>query len=130
ARLQVFDEPGDEILTPAMLRQAGARLPVRLIRAHRILTFEYAIDEIRRSGDTPAERITNLLVWRRDRVGSHRRIDSPGRTVGLWHAVRGTTLGALCEQVAKHDDHPAETAFHLLASWTADGLVTNFCVLS
>jgi hypothetical protein len=126
ARLDVFDERDERIRTIDELRQMGnalVDLPLRLIRAHRIISFDHAIDETWRTGEAPEKQVTSLLVWRRDTVVSHRAVDSPVEAVALWQAVRGTTVGALCEHVAKHDDQPDDTVFRLLGSWSLDGLL-------
>jgi hypothetical protein len=120
ARLDVFDEIDENLLTVDDLRRSDrlTDVSVRLVRAHRLVPVAHAVEAIwRGETDDPQEAPGMLLVWRCGVKVSHRRMGALEQAA-LARTAERIRIGALCERMAD-----AETAFKLLQTWTADGLL-------
>lgn len=136
ARYDVFDEADAPVLSLAALQALPPdrfpALPLKLIPAHRRLASDYPVEALWRAlGDdqdevaAPEAAPRHLLVWRQDGAVYHRAVDEREASL-LARVPGGLPFGALCEELAARDESTAaETAFHLLARWTSDGLLCD-----
>lgn len=140
ARADVFDLAEQPVLTVETLRtlspDAFAELPLRLIEAHRLLDVGRSVLDawarLRDLDDRPAppaasgEASGGALVWRQDVAVYHRGVGADERAA-LDRVARGTTFGAVCEQLAadRTDQQAAAQAFAWLSTWALDGLLAS-----
>lgn len=142
ARSDVFDAADEPVLVLDDLRtlspEGFARLPLRLIGAHRLLTVDHATAGLwdAMSPDTPADPSFDpsgepddshgetLLVWREDTVVYHRVLDTD-ECAAIERIARGTTFGAVCEMLAPRlsPETAATRAFAWLSTWIKDRLL-------
>lgn len=119
ARLDVFDAPDEQTLTPADLAAVAPAalpdLPLLLVKAHRLL-------RPRRRGGGAA----TVLVWRQGVAPLHRALD-PVEAAALERLAGGASLGALCEHLCRAlgEDQAGPAALRLLAQWTSDELLVR-----
>jgi hypothetical protein len=69
---------------------------------------------------------TNLVVYRREHVVYHRRVDAR-EGAALRQVSRGAPFGDVCDSLADGEsvDRSAQRAFGALAQWIADGLMAR-----
>jgi hypothetical protein len=103
-----------------------AELPLRLIDAHRFVDLDAAALALWDPAGGPGDVSGGVLVWRQDVTVTHRALDARER--GALDAVaRGTSFGAICEQLAdgRSDTEAAAQAFSWLSTWAADGALVD-----
>lgn len=127
ARTDVFDAADDPILTLADLRalapEALADLPLRTVRAHRLVTVSHDVDEL---WGSPADRVPGrapgtLLVWRRGVAAFHRRVP-PLEERALALLATAPTFALFCEALVTSERTLPEIA-RLVERWVRDELI-------
>ena len=131
---ELFDAADAEPLTMAALQsltpEAFSDLPVRLIRAQRLLVNAFAVSEVWERGGHPEERPETLLVWRLGTTVHHRAVANDAEAAMLRRAVEPATLAELCQlfataSPAEDDGAVVAQAFQILARWVQDGLLSR-----
>jgi hypothetical protein len=110
----------------ALSPERFAALPLRLIDAHRFVDLDSAALALWNDAGDDGDATGGALVWRQEIAVYHRALATPERAV-LEAASRGTTFGAVCEQLAegRSDEQAAAQAFSWLSTWTVDGLLLD-----
>jgi len=155
ARVDVFDAPDDDILTPeklaAELPEQLADLPLHIVQASRLVPAPWSIEAFWSElthGSADSERIPEklndhlsdrktglietapdappLVVWRGEKLTFHRRLSAQEES--LWPQLStGTTFGLLCEALgADHSaEEAAQAAVSLMSQWSHEGLLAD-----
>ena len=149
ARADVFDAADEETLSLEALRvlppQELAALPLRLIRARRVVLSDHALAAFwtQIGGGDPAVDIASdgvgeppaasegdagewLLVWRQETVVYHRAV-AADELSELEKVDAGTTFGAVCERLFEilPASEATTRAFTWLSTWASDGLLSR-----
>jgi hypothetical protein len=149
ARVEAFDAAtvvpltADDLLATPIEEWPSVRL--RLAPSVRTLEFRHAVDGVWRELEDAGRRArpdregpealdapltpTSVVVYRREHVVYHRRVDSR-EGAALRHVARGAPFAEVCGAFAaakdsQNVDCAAQEAFGALAQWVADGLLAR-----
>ena len=144
ARADVYDLADEATMTldapRAFPPERFGELPLRLIRAHRLIEVDRRTDVLwdglapevpglPPTIGTPPEPApgVSLLVWRQQIAVYHRAVD-PEERAALALVSAGTKFGVICDQLlaAHREEAAAARAFAWLSTWISDGLLTDF----
>ncbi len=132
ARLDVFDDVDDEVLTREDLAASAAQgfrgLTLRGVRAHRLVHTQHAVAEAWRA-DTrePARHAQTILVWRKSDLTVHHRVVEADECPLLAQLADGLGFEALAERLGetRTPAQAAERALSLMLAWTGDELLAR-----
>jgi len=137
ARVDVFDEADDEVITFAHLQEvtpdALPTMPLMAIKAHRLVDAPVELAPVWRAVAAaepiaePVPQACTFLVWREDGRVYHRTIDADEAPL-LRMLAEGTTLADLCDRLGDGTGDAwtaAQRAAQLLSRWADDLLLTR-----